>query len=96
MNQSLYQQLGEDPLDMPNAFNSTPSDGYSSYGKRAAYQQQQPMQQQMAMQSSSRTEYEILSAKLDAIKATMDAINQRLASIERVAYQEQDKKRNNW
>jgi len=36
---------------------------------------------------------EIVSSKLDALRATLDSINQRLANLERVAYGEQEKKR---
>ena len=36
---------------------------------------------------------EIISAKLDSLKAYLDAINQRLSNIERIASSEQDKKR---
>ncbi len=37
--------------------------------------------------------FEVVSAKLDSIRYTLDSINQRLANLERVAYGEHDKKR---
>ena len=41
---------------------------------------------------------QVISAKLDAIRATLDSINQRVANLERVAYgeQEQQKGRYQW
>ncbi|MBD3164554.1 hypothetical protein GF323_05090 [Candidatus Woesearchaeota archaeon] len=34
------------------------------------------------------SDMQVISAKLDAIKATIDAINQRVANLERVAYEQ--------
>lgn len=34
---------------------------------------------------------EVISSKLDAIRANLDSINQRLANLERVAYGEKDR-----
>ena len=47
---------------------------------------------QPSQQYSSEKDYEVLSAKLDALKAILDNINQRLANIERIANQENEKK----
>ncbi|MBW2964169.1 hypothetical protein KY363_01805 [Candidatus Woesearchaeota archaeon] len=68
----------------------------------------QPMQQMPPMQQPQQQYYEsgpgmseltkdieIIHAKLDAIKASLDSINQRLASLERIAYPEQ-KNRYSW
>ncbi len=37
--------------------------------------------------------FEVVSAKLDSIRYTLESINQRLANLERVAYSENEKKR---
>ena len=51
--------------------------------QRPSYQYSQP----------SNKDLEIVSAKLDALKATLENINQRLAGLERVAYGENERKR---
>ena len=45
----------------------------------------QPQRSQYAPQSSDNKDLEIISAKLDALKAKMEMIDQRLANIERIA-----------
>ncbi len=54
-----------------------------------------PMQhaafQPVPFQETTNKDFEIISAKLDSIRANLDAINQRLANLERVAYGEKDK-----
>ena len=45
----------------------------------------QPQRPQYAPQSSDNKDLEIISAKLDALKAKMEMIDQRLANIERIA-----------
>ncbi len=59
--------------------------GYSTF------QQQAPP---AGMQSGH--ELEVVAAKLDAIRATLDSINQRLTNIERIAYAEQEQHRQQW
>ena len=75
--------MKQDPIGGMNApsFGAPPSSptGYSSFS--------QPVPQQGAS-----PEIEVISAKLDAIKATMDSINQRLTNIERIANAEQEEK----
>ncbi|MBW3012223.1 hypothetical protein KY311_03485 [Candidatus Woesearchaeota archaeon] len=39
---------------------------------------------------------EIISAKIDALRASLDALSQRLANIERIALAEQDKSKRAW
>jgi len=39
---------------------------------------------------------ELVSAKLDALKATLDTMNQRLANLERVAYGDDQSNRRGW
>ena len=54
-----------------------------------------PMQhavyQTVSPQEATNKDLEIISAKLDSIRANLDAINQRLANIERIAYAEKDR-----
>jgi len=66
----------------------------SDYGQQPQFGQQQQVgqsaQQQMESIESSKSytsnkDLEVISAKLDAIKATIESINQRLASLERMA-----------
>ena len=52
--------------------------------------QQSGMQMQQQTPQYAR-EYEILSAKMDALKAILDSINQRLENIERIARGEQER-----
>ena len=54
---------------------------------------QEPMQQkpQPQMAQPHEREYEVLSAKLDALKAILDSINQRLENLERIARGDHDK-----
>ncbi len=79
MNQSINQQLGPNYMD-----NNSPQ----PFQANAGYQEVQPG-------GAQNHEIEVISAKLDAIKATMDAINQRLANLERAAYSQEEKK-NTW
>jgi len=64
--------------------------------------QPSPMQQPFGapMQPPQPTErdyqndkFEVVSAKLDSIRYTLDSINQRIANLERLAYGEHEKKR---
>lgn len=41
----------------------------------------------------ARDKFEVVSAKLDSIRYTLESINQRLANLERIAYGEQEKKK---
>lgn len=62
---------------------------------------QQPPQQfaQPSFQQQSHNDYsvskdiEVISSKLDALRAGIESINQRLANIERIAYGEQEQQR---
>lgn len=65
--------------------------------------QQQPFQQPPFQQPQQSTnEYiiskniEVLSSKLDALRAGIESINQRLAHLERVASGEHEEKRRSW
>ena len=60
----------------------------------SGFSQEQPMQQRMPQQQMAQPherEYEVLSAKLDALKAILDSINQRLENLERIARGDHDK-----
>ena len=83
------------------ALGASPGDpGMGGLGPMPGYPQQfQPAQQPQidAFQSNQAytagREMEVVSAKLDAIKATLESISQRLASMERYQQTEQDFKR---
>ena len=64
----------------------------------APQQFQQPappmMPQQQGGQEVVGKDFEIVSSKLDGLRASLESINQRLANLERVAYGEHEKKRN--
>lgn len=61
---------------------------YPSYGSQGApIMPQQPSHQDMVGK-----DIEIVSSKIDALRATLESINQRLANIERIAYGEQEKR----
>ena len=51
-----------------------------------------PQPQPQSSYGSNR-DLELVSAKLDAIKASLDSINQRLANLERAAYGEEEQRR---
>ena len=60
--------------------------------------QMESFQSNQAYQQSYATgkEIEVVSAKLDAIRAALETLNQRLASIERYMQTEQDFKKRGW
>lgn len=93
-----YSDFPSDNLGMPDDV------GFGNMGREQMQPpgQQVPMQQPFAapMQPQQPTEhdyardkFEVVSAKLDSIRYTLDSINQRLANLERAAYGEQEKKR---
>jgi hypothetical protein len=47
---------------------------------------------QMPHSSSLQKDMEIISAKLDALRSTLESMNQRIVNIERIANQETDQK----
>lgn len=55
-------------------------------------QQYQYYPQQAPPRETNR-DLELVSAKLDSIRASLESINQRLANIERVAYREEERPR---
>jgi hypothetical protein len=83
-------QMGKEELGLPGLEERAPMPeeqapigappGMGMPGFTGAQQRAQPMPQQ-----PMEREYEVLSAKLDALKAVLDSINQRLEIIERIA-----------
>lgn len=60
-------------------------EAYPGQQQRGARQQQQPYQQQYHSEQSSNRDFEIISLKIDAIKSTLEVINERLARLEKIA-----------
>ena len=83
---------GIDQGHRPDAFKPTPPQPSGSL-----VQMQQPFQVQPAAPKEHNymvsKDIEIISSKLDALRAAMESINQRLANIERVAMNQQEDKR---
>lgn len=70
------EEAGLPPLaEMPSAPSIEPM---QEQMQPRAFQQQQGWQQQ-------NTDMQLISAKLDAIKALLDTLNQRVANLERIA-----------
>ena len=72
-----------------------PSFGQSQY---PSYPQQQPFQQNYPQppsygDSGVGKDIEVISSKLDALRALMDSINQRLANLEHIARGDEDDRR---
>jgi len=78
----------------PSGFPQQPSFNQGSFAPGPSFSPQ-PV---FAPSRESGTDMQVISAKLDAIRATLDSINQRVANLERVAYgeQEQQKGRYQW
>ena len=80
--------MGIEPASSPQqAFNKYPSFQQQSY-------QQQPAFQQPSYTSDSNyiasKNLEVISSKLDALRVSLESINQRLANIEAIARGEQE------
>jgi len=97
-----------DNLGLPSQNLGMPEDiGFGSMGRTPAptgppgqpAQMQQPfaaapMQPPQPTQKDyAKDKFEIVSAKLDSIRYTLESINQRLTSLERLAYGEHEKKK---
>lgn len=59
------------------------------------YSQPYPQQPQPQYYGANR-DLDLVVAKLDALRATLENINQRLANLERVAYGEEETRRRGW
>lgn len=97
--------LGLPGFGTPKPANYPPEPGYG-YGQpvqerplpRAPitpqqYQEITPAPQYGQYGYQQNKDIEVVSAKLDSIRATLDSINQRLANIERMAYREEEQPR---
>lgn len=92
-------------LEQPMNLGMPEDVGFGSMGRETSMHppgQPVPMQQPFGspMQPPPPTErdyrsdkFEVVSAKLDSVRYTLESINQRLANLERMAYGEQEKKR---
>jgi hypothetical protein len=94
-NMGLDQNMN---LGMPDdmGFGNIGSGPQAPPGQPSSMQQPfgSPLQPQQPMQSDYKSDkFEVVSAKLDSIRYTLESINQRLANLERVAYGEQEKKK---
>lgn len=56
----------------------------------------QPYQQQQPQYYGANRDLDLVVAKLDALRATLENINQRLANLERAAYGEEETRRRGW
>ena len=99
--QTMGPGMGRD-LGMPE------DTGFGSMGREYPQRSMQPPGQPVPMQQPfgapiqpaqpseydySRDKFEVVSAKLDSIRYTLESINQRLTNLERVAYGEQEKQK---
>ncbi|MDP7180268.1 MAG: hypothetical protein QF824_03290 [Candidatus Woesearchaeota archaeon] len=84
------------PPQQPS-YGQSPSMGQPPQQMAPPQQFQQPappmMPQQQGGQEVVGKDFEIVSSKLDGLRATLESINQRLANLERVAYGEHDRKK---
>tara|TARA_Y100000310_G_C20302833_1_gene632626 strand:+ start:164 stop:559 length:396 start_codon:yes stop_codon:yes gene_type:complete len=85
--------LGPSALDTPTSFDSDPfktkstqtrHDAPSSFSENQSHNQ--------SPSGISKTEVELLSSKLDTIKAILQSLDQRIAHIEQIAKSEQNQK----
>jgi hypothetical protein len=97
----LGKMPGEEPLPpqpqqpgQQNYYASQPSFQQPAF-QQPAFQQPQ-MESFQAQQAFASRDLEVVSAKLDALKATLESINQRLANIERIAEGEEEVRRRSW
>ncbi len=82
------QSGGYDP-----GFNQPPGQPVPMQQPFGGMAHQQPQQAQVELYGK---DLEVVSAKLDSIRYTLESINQRLANIERIAHGETEDKRRNW
>lgn len=88
-------KLGNEELGIPElnphqeapGFESSAGVGMPEFAQEREVQHERQAQQPYPQER----EYEVLSAKLDALKAILDSINQRLENIERIAKGDHEK-----
>lgn len=64
-----------------------PGPSYQGYGQAPGFGA--PMQSGYGQNDMTAKELEVISSKLDSIRAMLESLNQRVASLERVAYGDQ-------
>jgi len=100
MQQQYPQQQTQYPQQQyPQQFQQPQPTAQPAFQQQMMPQMQQPIQQHAANGvdvSEVAKEIEIMHAKLDAIRSTLDSINQRLASLERMASGPEGRTRYNW
>ena len=87
------------PLEKEPDFSTQYGTGKSIYGDEQAPSitpvVQQPVLEPTRLESNEqyilKKDLEVISSKLDAIKAVLESLNQRIANIERIAMQEEKK-----
>lgn len=94
----LGQVPSEDPYGTDGGMPGQPMGQYApqQYSRQPIPQQQfqQPsFSGYPSQQQNGGRDLEVVSAKLDALKAYLDSINQRLANLERIAEQQQSGRR---
>ena len=67
--------------------------GFQPYHQNLQQEYQQPVQQMSDRDYINSKSLEVISSKLDALKAAIESINQRLANIEAIAKGEQEEKK---
>lgn len=84
--------LGPSALDSPSSFDSDPlkTTTRPAYEKPSSFSSNQQSSQNSS--GVSKTEIELLSSKLDTIKAILQSLDQRIAHIEQIATSEQNQK----
>lgn len=80
---------GADPF-APAGFPQQPAFSPSSFSQQQSFAAQPAQQSYAYVPPQSGSDLQVISAKLDAIRATLDSLNQRVANIERLAYGEQE------
>ena len=86
--------LGQDPVDSMQGFSppKQPQQPFSGQLPPITPQTQTPISMQQAPMPTPQhdvivgKDIEIISSKLDALRASLESINQRLANLERIAY----------
>ena len=89
------------PQQFPNAGQQFGGMGGGGMGSMGGQMQSQPIEAFQSNQSYQQSyaagkDIEVVSAKLDAIRAGLEALNQRLAAIERYIQNDQDFKKRGW
>ena len=91
-------ELPPQDISMENFKNSPERSlgGFRDPPQRMMSQEPQPHSMFQQPAYGQNKDMEIISAKLDSLKATLESINQRIANLERIAYGEDDSKRGQW